>query len=133
MRNLFTSHAFHPDLSRLSAGERRDVKRYCSAKVLSDWRMWAMTAAMMIPAMFLPAVAGTVFRHGGIWVGMAGGAVAGLLMGAVVSQVINWISRPHLAMALHQQGRCPRCAYDLRGTPEGCPECGEVIAPRVIT
>lgn len=23
-----------------------------------------------------------------------------------------------------RDGRCPECAYDLRGTPAGCPECG---------
>jgi hypothetical protein len=23
-----------------------------------------------------------------------------------------------------QRGQCPQCAYDLRGTPAGCPECG---------
>jgi hypothetical protein len=23
-----------------------------------------------------------------------------------------------------RRGQCPRCAYDLRGTPAGCPECG---------
>jgi hypothetical protein len=25
---------------------------------------------------------------------------------------------------LHEQGRCPRCGYDLRATPGRCPECG---------
>jgi hypothetical protein len=133
MRNLLTIHAVQPDLSRLSRRERLDIRRYCSGKVLGDWRIWAMTAACVVPALLLPAVTGTVFRHGGIWVGMAGGAAAGLVMGAVISQVVNRICRPHLAAALLEHGRCPRCAYDLRGTPDRCPECGEVIGPRVST
>ena len=126
------TNTIKPDLTRLSPRDRRDLRRYCSAKVVRDWRTWAMTAALMVPALLLPAVTGTVFRYGGIWVGMAGGAAAGLAMGVVVSQIINRISSPHLAAALLGLGRCPRCAYDLRGTPGRCPECGEVVAPGVI-
>lgn len=113
-----------PDLSRLSRRERREIKRYCRGQLLRDWRTWTMTAAFALPAMALSAVTGTLFRHGGMAVGMAGGAVAGLLMGGIISFVLDRLARPHLAAELRRRGLCPHCAYDLRGRPASCPECG---------
>jgi hypothetical protein len=42
--------------------------------------------------------------------------------GAVVS--VRWWRRQRRLKA----GRCPRCGYDLRATPDRCPECGAVDA-----
>jgi hypothetical protein len=35
--------------------------------------------------------------------------------------------RARAARKFLEQGRCPGCGYDLRGTPERCPECGCVV------
>ena len=52
----------------------------------------------------------------------------GLLACASAILPATWITHRRLWRKRESRGRCAHCGYDLRATPERCPECGAVPA-----
>jgi hypothetical protein len=42
--------------------------------------------------------------------------------------VISWLMRPYVIAEVRARGLCVGCGYDLRASPDRCPECGMVPA-----
>jgi hypothetical protein len=54
---------------------------------------------------------------------------------AVVAAVLPtlWLKRRRDQRRLSLAGRCRNCGYDLRATPDRCPECGMNVEPQMNT
>ena len=50
-----------------------------------------------------------------------------LLMLAILALVGFATHDRRLAVRRRQHGLCPTCGYDLRATPDRCPECGTAV------
>jgi hypothetical protein len=51
-----------------------------------------------------------------------------LPFGVLASPLALWLRRRRRTRKIIRRGLCPTCGYDLRATPDKCPECGHVPA-----
>jgi hypothetical protein len=52
-----------------------------------------------------------------------------LTAASACASLVAWGIRRLRRKESDYSGRCPACGYDLRATPDRCPECGSVPAP----
>lgn len=111
-------------LNHIPLSERRRVVVRATLRAFGCWCTWlALIAAYLI--MTVAIVLADL-------VGLRGlGRLATVMMAALIGMNVflcglGCAGRRQLRLQLRCMGYCPECGYDLRATPERCPECGKV-------
>jgi hypothetical protein len=88
---------------------------------LGYWRTLVRFRYSWLPNVTLPAIPELADSHFSVvvpyWV---------LVLLFTILPATRWRLAVHRRSKIKQMGKCRRCGYDLRATPDRCPECGTV-------
>jgi hypothetical protein len=92
--------------------------------VAGTW--WTVTLKFYL---YSPSGPGFYFGHSEPWLGW----LCVLFGLTTIAQLLMRVQSIRLREARVRKGQCQSCGYDLRASPERCPECGAMQAEKEMT
>jgi len=127
MLGPYLPHEIKLLLADLTPLERARIWKIAFGRAQGSWQAWIGSLGGGVGAFLGITFAPTISR------GLVGYHLRGIIVavmagfGAYLGGRVRAVAAMrHLRRELAAIGRCPSCGYDLRETPNRCPECGQI-------
>jgi hypothetical protein len=107
----------------VSAGEKTAIRKEVWQSLRCSWKFWIAYGLTILLTADIELI--TMWVLGAIHPLLADiGAVAGLVVLGIGLMITGRVARKYRWPVWFDHRICPGCGYDLRATPDQCPECG---------